>query len=242
MMPRIHPSKFDVFSSEVQDNLNGFVGWWPLSDGTLTDWSGNGRDGALVSTPTFVDGVLAGTALKTTASAYFTTPPPAMMGVNGAGDFSIAAWLFWPSTATASTIPIYTGPAGPYLSASSTHHPTVGVAGGSLNITGSAIATDVWHHFGITRIAGVAALYVDGLNGGQAAMANSFAFAATPSFGDAGFTVQDARMYSRGLTPEEMFALYSDGIKTGLGQTEGEWPMGPTVAVIRSGAFLPLLM
>ena len=234
--------KFNVLDTRPPDNENGLVGWWTYDDGTATDFSGNQNNGAPSSpAPYPADGKIGG-ALKFVAasSTFFTVTNGALFGTGAGQKFTLALW-FNPTTISNYDTFFITGEASGansafilglfstaayYIDTWTTDYEPA-----------ATIPLGQWTHVAVTADGTSFRLYHNGLLINTTAKNPSFISATTylgqtGQFGGRIFNgvMDDVRAYRRTLGPDEVYALYAQGLSYGQGQPEGEMPALKTAA------------
>ncbi|MEX0933683.1 MAG: LamG domain-containing protein [Candidatus Paceibacterota bacterium] len=222
---------------KAPNNL-GLVGYWPMSEGTGTqagDHSGNGNDGTLQNTPTWVSGKL-GTALNfdgsdtdnnqtVTVSVGSTNPELAILG-----DVTISAWIKPSSAYFDTSQAVLRVGQGADLDYSLFYDPTDQEVyfhwyDGSFKLVSSDVANSVpfgdWSHVIIVRSGTTLSFYVDGafLSSGTVTAptvnAGTLAIGRTNNVSvpqDYSGSVDEMRIYNRALSVSEVHDLYNSGL------------------------------
>jgi Concanavalin A-like lectin/glucanases superfamily len=193
------------------------VGWWPMNEGsgqTVYDWSGQGNNGMLGSTPgvdandpSWIRGVFLGSALNFAGGDYVTIPSPTALQQQ---KLTVAAWVRGPASpgqyryvvgmggqgpCVTGSWGLYTGSGGgmAFYIADTNSHFFVSPA------ASQAIWDGKWHHVAGTFDGSTLRLFVDGVEVGTGTPASGpIDYALTYTDGDIGS--HDPRACDRDLT------------------------------------------
>jgi len=199
------------------------IGWWKLDDegsGTVSDYSGNGRDGTINGSPQFVPG-LYGDAMEFHGNPDYVTIE-GYKGLLGGSAFTIAAWI---KTEGNGNIMGWGNNAGTERVEFRVSEYRLRVEHGSGNRQGSTVVSDnEWHHVVLTVQENATisypdvTLYVDGeddtisgtssnafnlVENYDVKIARSFAWSSRWFIG----MLDDVRLYDRVLSADEIRAL-----------------------------------
>ena len=228
--------KGDVWSLTTVPDIKitnpDLIGWWKFDEGQGTkalDFSGHGNDGTLRGDPLWVDGVMDG-ALDLSGNDYVTIDGVVddMTGTN----VTLSAWI----KTTQST----EGNVFAANDAASAHPFMFGVSGGTAFVNDGtdtffppAINNDQWHMITYVRSGASGIIYLDGVQIGTYAAAWSKDTitrwsigqewdTATPSDFYRGL-VDDARMYNKALTADEVKQLTRGDLLRAWGPSPASW-------------------
>jgi GH43 family beta-xylosidase len=194
-------------------------------DGNASDGSGNGRNGTLNNSPTFVSGKKAQAVSLNGLNQSISLPAGLLSTLN---DFTIAAWVN-PSSISAwsrifdfgssSSVNMFLTPS---TGSTLRFAITTGGSGGEQRINGSAPLTTGWHHLAVTLSGNLGTLYLDGIQVGQnTAMTlrpSSLGNTANNWIGRSQYStdpyfnglVDEFRIYARALSASEILALFQN--------------------------------
>jgi Concanavalin A-like lectin/glucanases superfamily len=161
-------------SGDINSNL---VGYWKLDEASGTvaaDSSGNSNTGTTYNSPTWAAGKINNALTFNGTTQYVSVPDVAGLRF-GTGDFTVAAWINFPLSASAyfagivskgysTTAPAHTwglvvgSPGNNFVSFQDTTD--AGGAWGDCNINSGFVAAG-WHHIAVTRTGGTCTIYTD---------------------------------------------------------------------------------
>ncbi len=202
------------------------MGWWALNDGaglTAIDGSGNGNDGTLEGDPEWVTGVLGG-ALEFDGDDYVDTG-----NTENLTEYTLAIWVMSPDA------PDGDEPSGPLHRENnyqinwdhfdSNYQGAAGMnAGGWMSLKFGTLEADTWYHLAVTFDGTNWITYQDGeqmnsrvVNAAIANETNSLKLGRHAANAAQFFTgtVDDARVYRRALTADEIKVVMGGGIDPG---------------------------
>lgn len=225
-----------VLDHPVYGNLSGVIVPTPLArfrlDGDVTDCTGNGYDGTIGGTPTYVAGKIdRGLQQSDSASDGFSIPT---LGNQFGSGMSIAFWMNTGTTDT-SRQRVVAGLTGSFLTcyfegasnpASLVFYLGDGsLYGNSTTVTSYIIRDSAWHHYVIAMLGTNVVFYRDGslfsnTTDDKSLSANwttgmNFGRSSSGTESVTG-TFDDWRIYSKQLSLEEVQAIYNNGYGTDL--------------------------
>ena len=194
-------------------------------DGNASDSSGNGRNGTLNNSPTFVSGKKAQAVSLNGSNQYVSLPAALLSTLN---DFTIATWVNPASISAWSRIFDFGSSTRvnmfltPSTGSTLRFALTTGGSGGEQRINGSAPLTTGWHHLAVTLSGNTGTLYLDGVQVGQntamtlrpSSLGNTSnnwigrsQYSTDPYFNG---LVDEFRIYARALSASEILALFQN--------------------------------
>ena len=194
-------------------------------DGNASDSSGNGRNGTLNNSPTFVSGKKAQAVSLNGSNQYISLPAGLLSTLN---DFTIATWVNPASISAWSRIFDFGSSTRvnmfltPSTGSTLRFALTTGGSGGEQRINGSAPLTTGWHHLAVTLSGNTGTLYLDGVQVGQntamtlrpSSLGNTSnnwigrsQYSTDPYFNG---LVDEFRIYARVLSASEILALFQN--------------------------------
>jgi len=219
LWPLAAPAQADITSN--------LIVWLKLEDGsgsTATDSSGNGHNGTLNNSPTWITpGKIGSGALSFAEGSAGSIHDYVDMGsalVPATSDSTVSCWARFTtqSTSGSSRRPFVTQGVDFHFGAQRGPTTTVVFTRGNGQITtSSSYADSAWHHYALVYSAGTNACYVDGTSVGTFSnstdisgtnTAIGFDLSPGQSTRDFAGDIDDFRIYSRALTSDDIRQLY----------------------------------
>lgn len=223
-------TKFNVLTTRPSDNENGLVGWWTFDDGTGTDWSGNGRNGALSGSPSVVQGII-GSALGLNGSSQYVT---ATIPGGAPAITTMMAWVKLTNYTNYNTFISSPGGAAGYQFRANQATGIMELDRTATNLVGtstSSVPLGRWVHVAVSYndVSGAFVFYINGVIDKSSTNVVTTIPSATIYIGSFAGTSQfftgsidDVRIYNRVLAPSEINAIYNQGLAFQQGYPEGE--------------------
>jgi hypothetical protein len=209
--------------ARAQDHL---IGYWPFDEGGA-DASGGGRDLTLVGGAGLAAGLFGqGLDLRNDDSQYAVRPGDDQIFDFGEGDFTVQIWANFNDTLREQTlIEKFEGQGGPAWTLTKLESNGLQFfASSTLSFTSAtlAIPSGQWHHFAVRRAGSVYALFYDGELVAEGSSPETVSDTAMPllvgkrnAADGRNFAVNgrldEAAIWSRGLSEEELAFLYNEG-------------------------------
>lgn len=206
------------------DPVPDYIGRWKLDEGSGTntaDDSGNGNDGTLVNSPTWVTGKVGPFAVQMDGiDQYINVPDDAVLDL-GTSDFTVA---FWANFTDAINEALFTkdnfagSGNGFYIyTLSSRFRYWNGSSGTSFGP--NPLSTSTWYHCACVRSGTTVSFYIDGSDTGTSTTdSRNFSNSSPLRFGNFADntrfldgTMDDIRLYDRALSGSEITSLYDLG-------------------------------
>jgi hypothetical protein len=235
-----------AYPSSIASTIsNGLIAYWPLSNNSVADLSGNGNNGTASSITTSADrfGNPGGASYFNGTSSYISIPDQASLRLHST-DFTISAWvkLSGPSTGSSIVTKRIGGNSTGYGMGISSTNVTFGPGGGVAAIATATVDTGRWYMVSAvyTLSNSTVKLY---LNGVLVNTTTNFASPGTltpllyigrddPSTGTSGYffkgSMSDIRMYNRAVTSTEVSELYAATCAP-TSSLIGYWPLTNTL-------------
>jgi len=219
---------------------------------TLADALGNGNNASLIGATSFVSGVVGNAVNFSGGNAMLPTGI-----VSGLNDFTIATWIKPDALANWQRVFDFGSSTTSYMFLTTRPSSTGGMRFAIRTdsvveqqvITAAKLTVGVWQHVAVTLVGNTATVYLNGVAVGSNAnvtlrpaslgqTTNSFIgksqFAADPALAA---SVDDFRIYSRGLTATEVQALTTPSVTVAVasGQTVTDVPRSGIVALLKDG-------
>ncbi len=215
-------------SLEVSVKPRPNYGYWMFNEnsGTIAaDSSGGGANGALLTGASWTTGKFGNAISLNGTNGYARFPAGFISTLN---DYTIAGWVNLNSVSTWARIFDFGSGTSVYMfltpkSGSNAIRFAISTSGGSgeQQINGTSIpSTGVWHHFAVTLSGTVGILYVDGVavgrNNNMTLKPSNLGYTTQNYIGKSQYSdpylngsVDDFRIYSRALSPTEVYYLFS---------------------------------